>query len=140
MSKDFELFMEGCDDDCDDDCDSCGCGSGCSCGGHDRETVFITVDDNENLECEILGVLPVTVDGVTRDYIALLPLEDDAVLVYRYQENGDEVSLDNIESDTEFDTVVSAFDGLFEMCEEDEDDDEDWDDEDDDWDDEDEDA
>ena len=97
--------------------DSCGCGCG---HDHDHEeevmdleTMFLTLDDDTEVECGILGIF--SVEGLEgKEYIALLPLEDDTVLLYEYKEAGEEIQLDVIEDDDEFDKVSAAFDELFE--------------------------
>ena len=71
------------------------CGCGC---GHDHEheedvmdleTMFLTLDDDTEMECGILGVFEV--EGLEgKEYIALLPLEDETVLLYEYKEVGTE--------------------------------------------------
>ena len=90
------------------------CGCGC---GHDHEheedvmdleTMFLTLDDDTEMECGILGVFEV--EGLEgKEYIALLPLEDETVLLYEYKEVGDEIELNVIEDDDEFDKVSNAF-------------------------------
>ena len=70
--------------------DTCGCGC-----GHDH-------DDH------------VAVDGIAdKEYIALLPLEDETVLLYEYKENEDGIELLNIESDDDFEKVSNTFYDLF---------------------------
>lgn len=98
------------------------CGCGC---GHDHEheedvmdleTMFLTLDDDTEMECGILGVFEV--EGLEgKEYIALLPLEDETVLLYEYKEVGDEIELNVIEDDDEFDKVSNAF---YDMCEDEE--------------------
>ena len=96
----------------------------CSCGcGHDHdhemeemETMTLTLDDDTELNCGIIGVFEV--DGV--EYIALLPEEDDTVLIYQYNEDGEEVELSLIEDDDTFEKVSQAFDDLWEDEDEDE--------------------
>lgn len=100
-------------------CDKCGCGH-----DHDHleeelemETLTLTLDDDTELECGILGVF--SVDGLEgKEYIALLPLEDETVLLYEYKENEDGIELLNIESDEDFDLVSNAFGELFDDEEE----------------------
>ena len=99
-------------------CDKCGC-------GHDHEhdhvheememeTLTLTLDDDTELECGVLGVFEV--EGIEgKEYIALLPLEDETVLLYEYKEDEEGIELLNIESDEDFDKVSAAFD---ELCEE----------------------
>lgn len=95
------------------------CGCGC---GHDHEheedvmdleTMFLTLDDDTEMECGILGVFEV--EGLEgKEYIALLPLEDEIVLLYEYKEVGDEIELNVIEDDDEFDKVSNAFYDMYE--------------------------
>ena len=95
------------------------CGCGC---GHDHEheedvmdleTMFLTLDDDTEMECGILGVFEV--EGLEgKEYIALIPLEDETVLLYEYKEVGDEIELNVIEDDDEFDKVSNAFYDMYE--------------------------
>ncbi|MDD3393578.1 MAG: DUF1292 domain-containing protein [Clostridia bacterium] len=99
------------------------CGCGC---GHDHEndqeeagleTMFLTLDDDTELECGILGVFEV--EGVEgKEFIALMPLEDETVLLYEYKEIDEEIELNVIEEDELFDKVSAAFNELFEEEEE----------------------
>lgn len=101
--------------------DTCGCGC-----GHDHDhleeelemdTLTLTLDDDSELECGILGVF--SVDGLEgKEYIALLPLEDETVLLYEYKEDENGIELLNIESDEDFDKVSNAFSELFDDEEE----------------------
>lgn len=74
-------------------------------------TVTLTLDDDSELECAVVAIFPVQ----NKDYIALLPLgvEDAQVYLYRFKHNGDEdLELENIEDDTEFEAVADAYDAL----------------------------
>ena len=90
----------------------------CSCGcEHDHEhemeemeTMTLTLDDDTELNCGIIGVFEV--DGI--EYNALLPEDDDTVLIYQYNEDGEEVELSLIEDDDTFEKVSQAFDELWE--------------------------
>lgn len=77
--------------------------------------VYMTLDDGTELECDVIAIFPVG----ERDYIALLPdkvvdgFEENEVFLYRYAElEGDDISLDQIESDEEYEAVADAFDEL----------------------------
>lgn len=94
----------------------CGCGHDHDGEEMELETMFLTLDDDTEVECGILGVFEV--DG--QDYIALLPLEDETVLLYHYKEDGDDIQLDVIEGDDEFEKVSSAFYDLYEDDDEEE--------------------
>jgi len=88
------------------------------------DTVTLTLDDDEQVECVIIDVFP----AGDRQYIALLPLDDDGeqasdeVYLYRYIDNGDEKDpdLENIAGDEEFKLVADAFDKLLDTMESDE--------------------
>lgn len=70
----------------------------------------IVLDDGEELPCEVIGIFEV--EG--KEYIALLPEDDDRVLIYIYNEIGeDDVDLQNIEDDAEFARVTDAFWEIF---------------------------
>ena len=94
---------------------------GCVCG-HDHEhdddcleleTMTLTLEDDTELECTVLGVFEVE-DIEGKEYIALLPQEDETVLLYEYKElDNDEIELNSIEDDDEFDKVTAAFDEIF---------------------------
>ncbi len=98
------------------------CGCGCE-HDHDMEeneleTITLTLDDDTELECVVVGIFDV--EGIEgKEYIALLPVDDDTVLLYEYKElEGDEVELNTIEDDDEFDKVSAAFDSIFDDEEE----------------------
>ena len=82
---------------------------------NEHETMTLTLDDNTEVECNILGIF----DVEEKDYIALLPLDDDEFLIYQYKEDGEEIVLENIESDEEFEKVSEAFYSFFEEALED---------------------
>lgn len=96
------------------------CGDDCGCGhDHDHDSmamVTITLENDEELNCAILGNFEVG----EHDYIALLPENTDEVLIYRYVEAEDgEVDLQNIESDEEFNLVSDAFNTFMDEMEQD---------------------
>ena len=74
----------------------------------DDEDMFVTLDldDGSSMECQILTIFEA--DG--RDYIALLPVDEDEqpnedgeVFIYRYSEDAEgNPSLENIEDDEEY--------------------------------------
>lgn len=77
-------------------------------------TVTLTLEDDTEVECAIVSIFP----AGDKEYIALLPLGGDEeaegeVYLYRYMEdeNG-EPSLENIESDEEYDIAADAFDEM----------------------------
>ncbi len=100
--------------DCGHDHDDCGC-------GHDHQTMTIITTENEELKCSILG----TFDVDDNEYIALLPMGEEEVLIYRFiLHEDDSFELLNIETDEEFEKVEDVF---FELFGEDSFDDEDFD-------------
>ncbi len=88
----------------------------CNCGCNDEEvtvTVTLTLDNDEEIECAVLVIYEVA----GKDYIALLPLneegmeEDGDVYLYRYIETADgEPTLENIVDDDEYEAAADAFD------------------------------
>lgn len=99
----------------DENCD-CGC-------GHDHEeegyeTITLTLDDNSEMVCIVLGIF----ECDENEYIALLPEnEEDGedVFIYKYKEiDEDEVELDIIESEEEFEKVSKTFEEIFDDEEE----------------------
>ena len=85
----------------------------------DRDTMTLDLDDGGKLECIVLNVFPVN----NREYIALLPMNDEGhveedaqIFLYRFEELGDdEVNLETIEDDDEFELVSDYF---YEMLDE----------------------
>ncbi|MDO5589469.1 MAG: DUF1292 domain-containing protein [Lachnospiraceae bacterium] len=75
-------------------------------------TVTLTLENDEEIDCAVLTTY--SVNG--RDYIALLPLDEDGesadgdVFLYRYEEVDGEPTLDNIEDDEEYEIAADAFD------------------------------
>lgn len=91
---------------------------GC-CGGHHHhedhhhEEQYLTVllENDEQLKCSVLDIFEVN----DNQYIALLPVGDDQVLLYRYVEHNDDEGFEllNIETDEEFEAVEEAFFDIF---------------------------
>lgn len=86
--------------------DECGCG----CGhdhehGHEVELLRLVLDDETEMDCYVLGVYEVK----GKNYIALLPTEEEQVLLYEYNETEDGIELINIEDDAVFEEVARAF-------------------------------
>ncbi|MDO4477792.1 MAG: DUF1292 domain-containing protein [Lachnospiraceae bacterium] len=82
----------------------------------DLGTVTLTLDNDEELECEILAIYP----AGEHQYIALQPMTDDDgideenIFIYRYIYKGEDVDaeLENIEDDDEYELAVDAFDEI----------------------------
>ncbi len=78
--------------------------------------VTLELDNDEQLECQILTIF----EANNQDYIALLPLDDKGepnsegdVYIYRYFEDEEgNPSLENIDSDEEYEIVADRFDEL----------------------------
>ena len=83
--------------------------------------VTLDLDDGSSRECQILTIFEA--DG--RDYIALLPVDEDEqpnedgeVFIYRYSEDAEgNPSLENIEDDEEYEVVSDRFDELLDEAE-----------------------
>ncbi len=91
----------------------------------DDVVVTLDMDDGSEVTCEILTIF----DLDEQDYIVLLPIEqdgnawgdDDTVYIYRYFEDEEGTpSLDNIQSDEEYEKVAKRFDELLEEDDSDE--------------------
>ena len=83
----------------------------------DAVVVTLNLDDGSEVTCEILTIF----DLKDQDYIVLLPLDKNGepndqgeVYIYRYFEDEDGApSLDNIDSDDEYDAVSKRFDEIY---------------------------
>ena len=89
------------------------CGKDCECGhNHDEDhpTVTLTLEDDSELECAILG----TFDVDNKEYIALVPLDSDEAYIYKFveHENG-EIELSSINDEAEFQKASEAFYEVF---------------------------
>lgn len=100
----------------DESCGGCGCG--CDCDESDVELdfddeddiMYLTLDDDTELECNVLGIFEVE----DKEYIALLPIGEEEVIIYEYVELEDEeFELLSIEEEEEFEIVSQAFHALF---------------------------
>jgi len=97
--------MEKNDHTCGENC----CGGSCGCSG-DMPTITLTLEDDSELECNVLG----TFDACNNEYIALAPIDDDEVMIYKFSEDDEgNISLALIECDEEFERASDAFYELF---------------------------
>lgn len=88
--------------------DECGCGQ-----AHDHDemdVIHLEMEDGTELECYVIGVFEVN----EKQYIALVPTDDDQVMLYEYQDTEEGPELINIESDEEYEEVVKAFEEAME--------------------------
>lgn len=79
------------------------------------DQVTLTLDDDSELVCDVIATFPAKVNGQEQMYIALLPTDatpDSEIFLYRFLENGEDIDLQNIEDDDEFEIVSDAFDEL----------------------------
>ncbi len=76
----------------------------------DVDKMELELDDGTKLTCVVLGIFDIE-EYPGKEYIALLPDNEEEVLLYQYNEGEDEESffLDNIETDEEFAAVEEAF-------------------------------
>jgi len=90
-------------------------------------TLTLTLEDGKELNCEVLATLELD----DKEYIAVLPEDEDEFWIYEYSENEDgTLSINNIDDDDTFDKVGEAFEKMFDeeedvdaMLDEDDDDD-----------------
>ena len=86
------------------------------------EATFTLELDDGPLECAVIAVYK----AMGRSYIALLPLDengqndDGEVYLYRYIDDGEEPSIDNIETDEEYEIASDGFDEWLDSAEYDE--------------------
>lgn len=79
-----------------------------------EDTISLMLDNNVEVECDILAIFPVR----EQFYVALMPqtaiegYEEGEYFLYRYQSDGEEVSLSDIESDEEWEAVEDKFEEL----------------------------
>ena len=109
----------GCGHDHEHEHEGCGCG----CEHDDMEIMNLVLEDGTELECMVLGVYSVE----DNEYIALLPRDEEDVLLYGYSENEEGVELISIEDDAEYELAAEAF---YELFSDEEDEDYEYDDED----------
>lgn len=102
---------------CSHEENGCGCSNedtkGCGCS-HDHEeeepVIYVTFEDEDReVACDVLGIFEV--DDI--EYIALAPKDEEEVLIYRYSEDGEDIQLDEIQDDAEYEKVSQEFDELF---------------------------
>ncbi len=87
---------------------------------HEMQYMTLMLEDNTEVRCMVLGIFEVD-DYEGKEYIALLSEDGEDSFVYEYvetDENEDGFELLNIDSDEEFETVVSAIDEILEDDEE----------------------
>ncbi len=73
-------------------------------------TLTLTLENGQELKCEVIGTLEV--DG--KDYIAVLPENEEDFWIYEYTENEDEtLDIQNIEDEELFQKVGHAFEEMF---------------------------
>lgn len=79
-----------------------------------EDTITLILEDNTEVECDILAIFPIK----EQFYVALMPqtqldgYEEDAYFFFRYESNGEEVEISEIESDEEWEAVEDKFEEL----------------------------
>lgn len=98
----------------------------CGCGhDHDHEedaVLYLSFEEGEEVACTILGIFEVE----DKEYMALLPEDDEGILLYEYIEEEETFDLIPIENEDELNTVYDAYVALFEEEFEEFDDEEDY--------------
>lgn len=81
----------------------------------ENEMITLDFEDGASVECEAMGIFEV--EG--KEYIAFLPVEggegveEGDVYLYRYtQVNEDEIEIEDITDEVEFDKVAAEFDKI----------------------------
>ena len=81
----------------------------------ENDQITLTLEDDSELVCDVIATFPATFQGVERMYVALLPADDseaEEIYLYRFEENGDDVDVQNILDDEVFEIVSDKFDEL----------------------------
>ena len=81
----------------------------------EMDQITLTLEDDSELLCDVIATFPVTMKGEEQMYVALLPTDADEnseIYLYRFSEDGDEIDIQNIEDDEEFEIVADKFDEL----------------------------
>ncbi len=79
-----------------------------------EDTITLYLDDNVEVECDILAIFPIK----EQFYVALMPqtsidgYEPGEYFFYRYQSDGENVELSDIETDEEWEAVEDKFEEL----------------------------
>ena len=84
---------------------------------YDLEKVTLELEGGEEMTCDVISIFPVNIENTERMYIALLDenADDDSdIFLYRASnlEDPDNIQIDDIEDDDEFEIVADAFDEL----------------------------
>ncbi len=85
----------------------------------DNDKITLYLDDGTELTCDVIGVFP----AGDNEYIALLPEdadEDTEIFLYRFilkDDDFENITLENIEDDAEFEAASKAFDEYMETLE-----------------------
>ena len=79
-----------------------------------EDMITLYLDNDQEVECDILAIFPIK----EQFYIALMPqtpvegYEEGEYFLYRYSSNGDEATLSDIETDSEWEAVEDKFEEL----------------------------
>jgi hypothetical protein len=104
MSKDYDENHDCCDNMEHEGC-SCGCEGDCE----DFDTVYLMMEDGSEIECNTIGTF--ITNG--KQYIALVPVDEEEVIFYQLEESEEGFELLEIENEDEFETVIDTFYELF---------------------------
>lgn len=99
------------EDGCCGDHDHDGCGCGCGCGHeHGNQYLTLILEDDTKLECQVIGIF----ESDEHAYIALLHPTEETALLFRYYTDGQNVDIENIEDDAEYEKASKLFMSLYE--------------------------
>ncbi|MCR5639592.1 MAG: DUF1292 domain-containing protein [Lachnospiraceae bacterium] len=80
------------------------------------DTVTLTLDDDSVVECEVLNIFTVKVNGTPKNFIALLPTalpdgKEPTVWLYEYRDakSSNDIEIIPIESDDDYDAAAKAY-------------------------------
>ena len=82
----------------------------CDFHGDDMPTITLTLEDDTEIECNVLG----TFDVGDNNYIALEAVDSEEIIIFRFAlDDEGNMSLSEIECDDEFEDAEDAFYRLF---------------------------
>lgn len=87
-------------------------GEECNHDHHEEETeiMYLTLEDGTKIKSEVVTIFEVD----EKDYIVLLPEENENVYLYRYEEVQGEPEVSIIEDDDEYDKAAEVYNSMLE--------------------------
>lgn len=74
------------------------------------EIIYLTLEDETKIKCEVVTIFEVD----KKEYIVLLPEENENVYLYKYEEIGEELKVSIIEDDNEYEKAAEVYNSMLE--------------------------